>query len=249
MFDLSRVGKQIKKYRINADMTQMELAERMGVSFQAVSSWERSETMPDISRLVELGEIFRVSVDEILDHQEKTSTVKRLINPQDEEISIKELEELEGIIKPSDISKYKLKIGSMEEIEYIITFVGRDMATELVKSNKDLINSIYDMNAIAPFISRELMDNIVCENLSKIKDIQELLYLVSFTGRETADKAALQFEKADLTMEQIVSLAPFISRETVDKMVLSSGLHAECLQDIFPLLPFISNDIIKEILG
>ena len=38
MFDLSRVGKQIKKYRINADMTQMELAERMGVSFQAVSS-------------------------------------------------------------------------------------------------------------------------------------------------------------------------------------------------------------------
>ena len=82
MFDLSRVGKQIKKYRINADMTQMELAERMGVSFQAVSSWERSETMPDISRLVELGEIFQVSVDEILDHQEKTSTVKRLINPQ-----------------------------------------------------------------------------------------------------------------------------------------------------------------------
>lgn len=35
MFDLARVGKQIKKYRIAADMTQMELAEKMGISFQA----------------------------------------------------------------------------------------------------------------------------------------------------------------------------------------------------------------------
>lgn len=52
-------------------MTQMELTEKMGVSFQAVSSWERSETMPDISRLVELGNLFQISVDELLDYQDE----------------------------------------------------------------------------------------------------------------------------------------------------------------------------------
>ena len=69
MFDLARVGKQIKKYRIAADMTQMELAEKMGISFQAVSSWERSETMPDISRMTELAELFHITVDELLDQK------------------------------------------------------------------------------------------------------------------------------------------------------------------------------------
>lgn len=77
MFDLARVGKQIKKYRIAADMTQMELAEKMGISFQAVSSWERNETMPDISRMTELAELFHITVDELLDYQDKAKCVER----------------------------------------------------------------------------------------------------------------------------------------------------------------------------
>ena len=39
-------------------MTQMELADRMGISFQVVSNWERGNSMPDISKLPELAEIF-----------------------------------------------------------------------------------------------------------------------------------------------------------------------------------------------
>ena len=35
MFDLMKAGKQIKRYRISADMTQMELAEKMGVQFSS----------------------------------------------------------------------------------------------------------------------------------------------------------------------------------------------------------------------
>ena len=105
MFDLMKAGKQIKRYRISADMTQMELAEKMGVSFQAVSSWERSETMPDISRLVELGELFQISVDELLDYQDEVKSLEKLMNPQEGEIKVQELVDLEGIIKPSDVKK------------------------------------------------------------------------------------------------------------------------------------------------
>ena len=44
----------------------MELADRMGISFQAVSNWERGNSMPDISKLPELAEIFGVTLDELL---------------------------------------------------------------------------------------------------------------------------------------------------------------------------------------
>ena len=41
MFEMGQTGKTIAKLRKEKNMTQMELADQMGVSFQAVSNWER----------------------------------------------------------------------------------------------------------------------------------------------------------------------------------------------------------------
>ena len=49
MFDTNTVAKNIKEARIGKNMTQMDLADAMGVSYQAVSNWERGNSMPDIS--------------------------------------------------------------------------------------------------------------------------------------------------------------------------------------------------------
>ena len=43
--------------------TQSEIAEKLGVSFQAVSLWERGETTPELDKLVELASLFGVSLD------------------------------------------------------------------------------------------------------------------------------------------------------------------------------------------
>lgn len=45
MFDMAKVGGTIKKLRLENTLTQMELADRMGVSFQAVSNWERGVSL------------------------------------------------------------------------------------------------------------------------------------------------------------------------------------------------------------
>ncbi|MCD7841650.1 MAG: helix-turn-helix domain-containing protein [Lachnospiraceae bacterium] len=47
-------------------MTQNEVAQKLGVSFQAVSLWERGETSPDIEKLKELANVYQVSVDWLL---------------------------------------------------------------------------------------------------------------------------------------------------------------------------------------
>mgnify|MGYP000067793724 CR=1 FL=1 len=46
--------------------TQSDLADKLGVSFQAVSKWERGENLPDAYTLVALADIYKVTVDEIL---------------------------------------------------------------------------------------------------------------------------------------------------------------------------------------
>jgi len=60
------LGDRIKYHRKRLGMTQEQLAERMGVSAQAVSKWENNLSCPDISVLPELAGVFGVSVDELL---------------------------------------------------------------------------------------------------------------------------------------------------------------------------------------
>lgn len=62
---MSTIGENIKKLRAEHDVTQKELAERLGLSFQAVSKWENEEVMPDILLLPEIAAFFEVSIDDL----------------------------------------------------------------------------------------------------------------------------------------------------------------------------------------
>ena len=66
------IGDRIKYHRKRLGMTQEQLAERMGVSAQAVSKWENNLSCPDISVLPELAEVFGISVDELLGKTDST---------------------------------------------------------------------------------------------------------------------------------------------------------------------------------
>lgn len=66
----SIVAKNIAKLRQAKGMTQGELAEKLNYSDKAVSKWERAESMPDISVLVELADIFDVSLDYLVRAEE-----------------------------------------------------------------------------------------------------------------------------------------------------------------------------------
>ena len=54
------------KYRKDSGLSQEELAEKIGVSRQAVSKWERSEASPDTDNLIRLAELYGISLDELL---------------------------------------------------------------------------------------------------------------------------------------------------------------------------------------
>ena len=57
------MGQIIKRLRKERGFTQEELAEQVGVTFQAVSKWENDNGMPDISQIIPLATVFNVSTD------------------------------------------------------------------------------------------------------------------------------------------------------------------------------------------
>lgn len=60
------LGENIKKLRLEHNLTQDNLADFLGVSFQAVSKWERGDTVPDVYMLPVIASFFNVSIDNLL---------------------------------------------------------------------------------------------------------------------------------------------------------------------------------------
>ena len=78
-----KVGMQIAALRKAKGITQSELGERIGVSFQAVSKWERGETLPDTAILPDLAKVLETTVDYILLGGDKAVEYKGRINVAD----------------------------------------------------------------------------------------------------------------------------------------------------------------------
>lgn len=68
-------SKIIKDLRIKNNLTQKEFAEKLGVTYQAVSKWENGKNMPDIMLLKEISNIFRVDIDELLTGKKKSNNI------------------------------------------------------------------------------------------------------------------------------------------------------------------------------
>lgn len=64
--DLEKIGGFIQNCRKEMDVTQAEMGERLGVSAQSVSNWERGEALPDISLLPDIATLLHCSVDTLL---------------------------------------------------------------------------------------------------------------------------------------------------------------------------------------
>lgn len=65
------IGKRIWILRKTSNLTQAELAQRLYVSNNTVSSWERDRTNPDIAVIVQIAKIFHVSLNYLLVGEKK----------------------------------------------------------------------------------------------------------------------------------------------------------------------------------
>ena len=74
--DQIKIGALLRSLRKEKEITQEELAEKLGVSGRTISRWETGNNMPDISLLVEIAEFFDVSIPEIIKGERKSESMR-----------------------------------------------------------------------------------------------------------------------------------------------------------------------------
>ena len=75
-------GKQIYELRKKANLSQEQLAEKVGVSRQTISKWELGETAPDIKQAQILSQIFNISLDELTGNDTKGVIYEKVSNTE-----------------------------------------------------------------------------------------------------------------------------------------------------------------------
>ena len=78
----SILAKNISLYRKQKSLTQEQLAELIGVSYQAVSKWETEKCLPDITVLPKLSDVFECNIDDLFS---KTSNCNNIIDWEDDD--------------------------------------------------------------------------------------------------------------------------------------------------------------------
>ena len=73
--DQIKIGTFLKTLRKEKNLTQEQLAEKLGVSNRTVSRWETGTNMPDISLLLEIAELYGVTIPELIDGERKSENM------------------------------------------------------------------------------------------------------------------------------------------------------------------------------
>ena len=69
------IANRLVSLRKSSHLSQEALAEKLGISRQAVSKWERAEASPDMDNLIQLARLYHISLDELLEIHEKDQSV------------------------------------------------------------------------------------------------------------------------------------------------------------------------------
>ncbi|MBR2676852.1 MAG: helix-turn-helix transcriptional regulator [Solobacterium sp.] len=81
--DTLKIGKYIQHLRKTAGMTQKDLAEKLNISFQAVSKWENGDTLPDTGILLDLCDILNTTADKLLNGGSLAPVERKLMKLED----------------------------------------------------------------------------------------------------------------------------------------------------------------------
>ena len=73
-----KIGNLIKKIRKNNNLTQKQLADKYGVTYQAVSKWENGKNIPDISLIKQMSKDFNIEIEDILEGKVNKKKNKRI---------------------------------------------------------------------------------------------------------------------------------------------------------------------------
>lgn len=246
MFNMKNVGFKISELRKAKNMTQMELADKMGISFQAVSNWERGNSMPDISKLPEIAQLLGTTVDEILG--EESELVASAVNGNIDEyldnnvVTPKQLGDVAPILKPEQVDRIFVRTSTDEfdGIEELFPFISKDVINEVAHKMFEEGKSIDDL---APFVSQSTIAEFA-EIRYRNQGVTALDDIIPFISKDQLQKIA-DDEYAHRGLRHFEAIAPFLNREYLNGLA-REAIQKEGIRAISGIAPFLDKDMLSE---
>ena len=147
------LGKRIADLRREKGFKQDELAEKLGISPQAVSKWENDQTCPDISLLPSLAKILGVSIDELLSGKKEEAPEVKIL-PESERKDIKNMIlRIVASAKDGDVARINLPLGLIE--------VAMESGMDLSQFAGNEALKTIDLNKIMDMIRQGAIGNLI----------------------------------------------------------------------------------------
>ncbi len=149
---MKTLGTKISEYRKLKGLTQEQLATQLNVSSQAVSKWENDLSIPDLPILIQLADLFNVTLDELI-RQKENVVLTRVVEPV--------------LRKPVDQMMLRIIVNSADgdkvrvNLPMAIIKVGIEIGMNMPEVNgKEVLKGI-DFNQILALVDKGLIGKIV----------------------------------------------------------------------------------------
>jgi len=260
MFDTRKIGARIAELRKAKDMTQMELADLMLVSFQAVSNWERGNTMPDIAKLADLTRILGISIEELLGSEEQSRIVNKVVNKdpeikleeavennQEVNVSMKVLVSLAPFLSSARLAKEmeKARIEDISEIVPLAPFLDEGYLGAFIDKQDTSKKSLKALSALAPFLDSKHLGAYAREAMNG-EDFERLISLAPFLDEQDLDEVAMKIFDSGKHAGKLAGMAPFLSSKTIGALAARIDPE-EQKKYLLVLAPFMDSKALTEI--
>ena len=151
---------RLMQYRKKAGLSQEELADKLGVSRQAVSKWECAESSPDTDNLIALSKIYGVSLDELINDEPKEKEQKKddgvNVHIKDQDGSEVKVSGLKVHLKDDEGNEVNIGNGGVEIVDgdervKVDTYFHK-IGNRKLKVAEDIISSLAVLVAIVTYL-------------------------------------------------------------------------------------------------
>lgn len=245
MFDQQRIGANIMKARKAKGYTQMTLADALGVSFQAVSNWERGQTCPDIANLSALSRLLDISIDELLGNRRAAEITREIAEDKTPELQPEELQQVAPLLTGEQADKAAgVSASDFAALTALAPFLSEEFLGEAVITLYERTGSLDGAMSLAPFMAEDDIGELASLIVPK-EGVAGLTKLAPFMNEdELGDFVLAQFQKGGL--KDINSLLPFLNDNVLCELA-EQLLKKGDLEAILPLAPFLDEDVLDEI--
>jgi transcriptional regulator with XRE-family HTH domain len=262
MLDARIIGSRISKHRKDKDLTQVELANQLNVSHQAVSKWERGESIPDLATLIHLADKFNTTIDNLFkgnltDSSRKPihSFVTHIVDKKPEEAAklvnsghsdIDQLVEMAPLLKSSELRSITVDVDSVHfDFDHLVglsPFLDSETLDPLAKQTDFSGKSYRDVSSLAPFVSKRTLLELIEEIEEDSLRFDDVIRLAPFLN-ESVEQLLQKHPVKALNWSEIEAIAPFIGKDALLRLIEDSEAGKPGLNHLLRLAPFLREDL------